>query len=125
MVHMEHAGDGLRGPHRFGSPTVDRCAAQDGAQRQAACRRDRDAALAYVRHLMVDDQVCLEGNPLVDGVTVRCRVRAFVEDASPESIKLEIREAAPGASFAAMDDYWYHEAALVDLQLKSAGYALP
>jgi hypothetical protein len=107
-----------------GPPRRDRCGAQPPREAKA-CAELRDRALTFVRRLSVDDQVCLLGNPLMDGVTQRCRVRAFVEDAGPSSVKLEIREASPDTSFVQMDDYWYHEAALADLQLRQSGFRLP
>ena len=114
-------GDGMREPHRIGPPRGDRCAAQGGGQRKR-CETMRTEAQRFMGRLSVDDQVCLEGNPLLDGVTSSCTVRAFVEDTAPNTVKLEIREAAHGSKYILMDDYWFHEAALVDLQLKQSGF---
>jgi hypothetical protein len=125
LVPMKHANDGLRDPHRVGRPTVDRCAVQPDAYLQQICRRERDDVLVFIRKLMVDDQICLEGNRITDGITSACRVRAFVEDVGLETIKLEIRDSPPGSDFRIMDDYWFHEEALADWDLETAGFELP
>jgi hypothetical protein len=108
-----------------GSPAVDRCRAQPDRDRRAACEQARDQALAFVEKLAVGDQVCLEGNSLLDGVTHRCKVRASVADASSHSVKLEIRESPPSSKYRQMDDYWFTEEALADVYVKSVGFAAP
>jgi hypothetical protein len=114
-------GDGLVQPRKVG-PVADRCSSLADKGRAEECEQVRLEAIAQVRKLAVDDQVCLDGNPFSDGVTSRCKVRAFVEDVAPKSVKLEIRHADPGTGFEPMQDYWYHEDALVDLCLESRGF---
>jgi hypothetical protein len=107
------------------APKVDRCRALKDPDRRADCEDKRQNALVFVRKLAVDDQVCLEGNSLLDGVTHFCKVRAFVADASPRNVKLEIRDAPPTSRYRPMEDYWFAEEALADLYLKSLGFAAP
>jgi len=108
--------------HRIGPPGVDRCGKIANEARKMDCESLRDEAFVFVRKLAVDDMVCLEGNPLSAGVTKACKVRAFVEDVAPGSVKLEIRDAAPRSHYKAMEDYWFHEKALVDLYLTTRGF---
>jgi hypothetical protein len=116
-------GPGKR-PTKVGDPKIDRCAAQQNSGRRKDCEQDRVTALEWVRRLAVDDQLCLLGQPMGDGVRHDCKVRAFVCDVSPRSVKLEIREAAVGTRYQPMEDYWYTEKALADAYLKSMGYKL-
>ena len=121
LVPMPHNQDGGRQPARV-EAVPDRCAALAEPQREQECGQARVEAIRFVRKLAVEDQICLEGNPLGDRITSRCTVRAFVEDVGPKAIKLEIRETPPGSRFDPMHDYWYHEDALVDLYLESLGF---
>jgi hypothetical protein len=121
LVPMPHNQDGGRRPARVG-PISNRCPRLVEPNREKECEQIRFDAINFVRRLAVDDQLCLQGNPLSDGVTGRCKVRAFVEDVGPKSIKLEIRHADPGTGFQPMADHWYHEDALVDLYLDSWGF---
>jgi hypothetical protein len=120
---MPHVDEGNRYADRVGDPATDRCAAQPDARRRKDCVKDRDRALTWVRHLSVDDQLCLEGNPMGDGVTRRCRVRAFVSDVGVNLVKLEVREVPPDSKYRPMQNLWFTEAALGDAYLRSLGYA--
>ncbi len=120
---VDTSGKAGRGVPRVEAPKSDRCRAQADSDRRADCQEKRDSALVFVRRLGVGDQVCLEGNPLLDGVTHRCQVRASVADAAPGGVKLEVRDAPPASRYRPMDDYWFAEDALADLYLKSLGFA--
>lgn len=122
---IDTSGKTGRSVRQVDAPKVDRCRAQADADRRSVCSEVRDQVMTYVRRLAVEDQVCLEGNSLVDGVTHRCKVRAFVADAAPGRVKLEIREAPPSSKYVTMADYWFAEEALADLHLKSLGFAAP
>ena len=120
-----HESDGPgKQPSKVGDPKFDRCEQQKDGRRRKDCEQDRHVAMEWVRRLSVDDQLCLAGQPMSDGITHRCQVRAFVCDVSPHSVKLEIREAPAGSRYEAMENYWYTEKALADLYLKSLGYTL-
>lgn len=124
LVKMPHVDEGGRYAARVGDPATDRCAAQKDERAKEECRKERDKALAFVRKLSVDDQVCLEGNPMGDRITSRCKVRAFISDAGSGKLKLEIRETYEGSRFKPMQNLWYTERALADAWLESAGYLL-
>lgn len=119
---IDTSGKAGRSMQRVEAPKVDRCSSQSDPERRAQCEEKRHSALAFVRKLAVEDQICLEGNSLLDGVTHRCKVRAFVTDASPRAVKLEIREAPPASRYRPMEDFWFAEEALADLYLKSLGF---
>lgn len=121
LVPMPHNQDGGRQPTRVG-PVPDRCPALAEPKREKECAQARLEGIAFVRRLSVEDQICLDGNPLGDRITSRCKVRAFVEDVGLTNLKLEIRETPPGGRFEPMHDYWFHEDALVDLYLESLGF---
>ncbi|MFN7130446.1 MAG: hypothetical protein ACK4N5_00090 [Myxococcales bacterium] len=108
--------------HKVGPPEQDRCARQSTEAMRKNCEELRDQAFAFARKLAVDDQVCLEGNPIGDGVTSRCRVRAFVADVAQKNVKLEIRDAPPDSKYRPMEDYWFHEAAIADMYLVGFGF---
>ena len=124
LVKMVHTDEGGRFATRVGDPEVDRCAAQKDATVRLNCKKERDRAMEFVRKVSVDDQLCLEGTAMENGVTPRCKVRAFVSDAGSGKIKLEIRETYGGSRFEPMQNLWYTEAALADAWLESAGYTL-
>ncbi|HEY3447865.1 MAG TPA: hypothetical protein VGK67_16030 [Myxococcales bacterium] len=123
-LKVPHVDEGGKFASRVGDPAVDRCAAQRDETLKLNCRREREQAMAFVRKVSVDDQICLEGNPMESGVTPRCKVRAFISDAGSGKLKLEIRETHGGSKFKPMQNLWYTEAALADAWLESAGYTL-
>jgi len=111
--------------HQVGPPKVDRCAAQPTPQAQADCSELRDETLVFVRKLFVDEQVCIDAvQPLQDD-SRSCQVRAFVEGVSPESVQLEVRAAPPESRYHPMEEWWFHEKALVDINLRAKGFSLP
>lgn len=107
---------------RVAGPQRDRCAHQPEAHHRKSCEELRELAYKFARGLSVDDQVCLEGNPISDGVTSRCRVRASVSDVARGSVKFEIRDAPHDSKYRPMDSYWFHEAAIADMYLEGQGY---
>ncbi len=107
---------------RIPPPQQERCARQSEERQRKSCEELRELAYKFARSLAVDDQVCLEGNPISDGVTRRCRVRAFVADVAQQNVKLEIRDAPHDSKYKPMEDYWFHEAALADMYLEGQGY---
>ncbi|MBI5543049.1 MAG: hypothetical protein HY901_04125 [Deltaproteobacteria bacterium] len=123
MARMPHVDEGGRYADRVNDPRTDRCAAQEG-RRKKDCRAVRDQGLEFVRRLMVDDQICLEGNPMSDGISSRCKVRASVSDVGSNNVKLEIRHAAVGTRFKPMQNLWYTELALTDVYVASLGFSV-
>ncbi|MGC4113856.1 MAG: hypothetical protein QM765_04215 [Myxococcales bacterium] len=121
---IPHPEEGGRFADRVTDPKKDRCQAQPDETVRLNCRKERERAMAFVRRVSVDDQLCLEGNPMESGVTSRCKVRAFVSDAGSGKVKLEIRETYSGARYKPMQNLWFTEAALADAWLESAGYTL-
>ncbi len=115
-------GIGNRDNHRLG-PKADRCAGVDQGIRDI-CKRVRDEASTFVAKLAIDDQICLEGKAM-DQPLANCTVRAYVADVSAEAIKLEVRDAPRSSRFKLMDEYWYHETALIDRYLVMAGFDDP
>ena len=92
-----------------------------GAQARA-CADDRDAAYQQVRKLYVDDPICIDGVQPLSNTSTKCTVRAFVEGVSGKSYELEIRAAPDGSQYVLMDEWWFDEAAIVDIQLQALGY---
>lgn len=123
LVYMPHRDEGNRYADRVQDPKVDRCAAQKDAAVKKDCLRARAAAVEFVRKLSVEDQICLEGSPMSDGITRRCKARAFVSDAGSGKVKVEVREST-GTRFKPMQNLWYTEAALADAYLESVGFTL-
>ncbi len=122
LPHTDNAG---RFAERKSDPKVDRCAQQKDEGRKKDCQRAKDGAVEFTRRLSVDDQICLDGNPMSDGLTSRCKARAFVTDAGVNKIKVEVREVEPGTGYRHMQEIWFTEAALADIYLLSLGYELP
>ncbi len=112
---------GRGGSHEMGPPSVDRCE-QSPAQAQAACAQARTEATQRVRKLYVDDQVCIDGRQPLDSPGQGCTVRAFVEGVTGHQLQLEIREAPEDGPYKVMENWWFDEAALVDIQLQALGY---
>ena len=106
----------------MGPPAVDRCAQGLNAQAAAGCKQSRNEALARVRKLYVDDQVCIDGHQQLESTGKECSVRAFVESVSGHAYQLEIRDAPAGGHYQLMENWWFDEAALVDIQLAALGY---
>ena len=123
-VYIPATDNGGRFAERIQDPKIDRCDSQKEARRKRDCQKAKDGALEFVRRLSVDDQLCLDGNPMSDGVTGRCKARAFVSDVGVNKVKLEVRETSGGTRYKHMQEIWYTEAALVDDYLKSLGYEL-
>jgi hypothetical protein len=122
--HIPSVYNGGRFAERFQDPKVDRCESQKDARRKKDCLKAKDGALEFVRRLSVDDQLCLDGNPMSDGLTGRCKARAFVSDVGVGKVKVEVREVGAGTRYKHMQEIWYTEAALVDDYLKSQGFEL-
>jgi hypothetical protein len=116
--------NGGRFAERVKDPKVDRCETQKEPRRKKDCLKAKDGALEFVRRLSVDDQLCLDGNPMSDGLTSKCKARAFVSDVGVNKVKVEVREVGGGTRYKHMQEIWYTEAALVDDYLKSLGYEL-
>jgi len=125
LVYVPPRDEGNRYADRVEAPKTDRCAAQKGARRQEDCARVRDQALRFVGKLAVDDQLCLEGHPMADGVLRSCKARGFVSDVGANKVKVEVREVEPGGKYRPMQNLWFSEAALADLYVKSAGFSEP
>jgi hypothetical protein len=115
-------GDGADRQH-VGPPRVDRCAQMGGSAQ--TCQKARKAALVMIRKLSVDDQVCIDGDHPLANPDRSCQVRGFVEEVAPNAVELEIRDAPPGSTYTAMSNWWFHEEALADLELRGTGYTLP
>ena len=124
LAYMPAVDNGGRYADKVQDPKVDRCKAQADLRRVEDCVKAKDRALEFVRRLSVDDQLCLEGNPMSDGLTGRCKARAFVSDVGVNKVKLEVREVGGGTRYKHMQEIWYTEAALVDDYLKSLGFEL-
>ncbi|MBS2028906.1 MAG: hypothetical protein JST54_13475 [Deltaproteobacteria bacterium] len=107
-----------------GPPKVDRCAMQP-ANAKKSCAEAMDVALRQVKKLMVDDQVCIDGEHELADDSRACQVRAFVEGAAPNAVQLEIRSAPPDSKYVIDSSWWYDERALAEVQLRALGYTLP
>ena len=100
----------------------DRCAEMEGDARKRSCEEARLEGKRFVSSLEALQQICLEGNPLGNGITSRCTVRAAVEDVNLRGVRVKIRESTPESGFKVMDDYWFTNDAMVDVYLYSLGF---
>ena len=114
-------GDGARYVAQIEN-VPNRCKRLAEPSRESACEVARTEARQFVSTIEPLQQLCLEGNPLGNGVTSRCVVRAAVEDADLRQIRVKIRESYPDSGFQAMDDYWFSNDAMVDVYLYSLGF---
>ncbi|MDR0965974.1 MAG: hypothetical protein LBM75_05670 [Myxococcales bacterium] len=114
-------GDGARYVAQI-NDVPDRCPMLADPNRQTACEAARTEARHFVSTLEPLQQICLEGNPLGNGVTSRCVVRAAIEDMDLRKIRVKIRESYPDSGFKTMDDYWFSNDAMVDIYLYSLGF---
>ncbi len=105
------------------APKQDRCAGFGKSAPRAPCEEMRSLAWTYVRRLSPGDQVCLEGG-FGEAPGAACQTRASVDDAAPDKVLLQIREARPESRwFHHMGhEIWFAEGALVDLYLAEQGY---
>lgn len=112
--------------HEVPPPSVDRCEAQASAGTKKACARARAEALTQVRKLYVDDQVCIDTqHPLDTPSSGGCEVRGFIAQVQGHDLEVEIRNAPDDSKYKIMDNWWFDEAALADVQLRALGYTLP
>ncbi len=125
LVYIAPRDEGNRYADRVADPKTDRCKAQKDYRRRDRCEQLREEARRFVARLAVDDQLCLEGQPMGDGVTRACAARGVVSDVGVNKVKVEVREVEPGGPYSPMQNLWFTEAALVDLYLKSAGFRTP
>ncbi len=105
-------------------PAEHRCARfKTTSNAGKACADSLYLAELYVRKLAVGDQVCLEGG-FGDPPGTGCLARASVEDTSNHAVMLEVRDAAPNSKWKAKGghQFWFDEAALIDLYLLDHGY---
>ena len=100
----------------------DRCESMESDERRQDCENARVEARQFVSKIEVLQQICLEGNPLGNGITSKCVVRAAVEDVNLKGFRVKIRESYPDSGFKVMDDYWFSNDAMVDIYLYSIGY---
>ncbi len=104
-------------------PLKHRCESLGKGQASKRCEEAKYLAEIYVRKLDVGTDVCLEGG-FGDEVTGACLSRAQVADVRPNEVLLEVRGAKPDSRWFHRDQnqYWFEEAALVDLYLADHGY---
>lgn len=106
-------------------PAETRCARFKATSNAGkACADALYLAELYVKKLSVGDQVCLEGGFGEPEGRSPCTVRASIEDTSQQGVMLEIRDVAPGSKWKGKGahQFWYDEAALIDLYLAERGY---
>lgn len=101
---------------------ANRCEAMKTEDRKQACENARIEARQFVSKIEALQQLCLEGNPLGNGITSKCVVRAAVEDVNLKGFRVKIRESYPDSGFKVMDDYWFSNEAMVDIYLYSIGF---
>ena len=105
------------------APLKDRCGALGATGAGKRCEEAKYLGAIYVRKLDVGTDVCLEGG-FGDEPTGACLSRAQVADSRPGEVLLEVRGAKPDSRWFHKDhnQYWFEEAALVDLYLADHGY---
>lgn len=114
-------GDGARYVTEI-NDVPNRCAMLADPGRESACEAARVEARQFVSTIEPLQHLCLEGNPLGNGVTSRCVVRASVEDVDLRQVRVKVRESYPDSGFKVMDDYWFSNDAMVDIYLYSIGF---
>lgn len=100
----------------------DRCESLADESQKQNCQNMRVEARQFVSGIEALQQICLEGNPLGNGITSKCVVRAAVEDVDLRGFRVKIRETYPDSGFKVMDDYWFSNDAMVDIYLYSMGF---
>lgn len=100
----------------------NRCESMKDDDKKQACENARVEARQFVSKIEALQQLCLEGNPLGNGITSKCVVRAAVEDVNLKGFRVKIRESYPDSGFKVMDDYWFSNDAMVDIYLYSIGF---
>lgn len=114
-------GDGARYVAQIGD-VPNRCEMLAEPSRAAACEGARVEARQFIATIEPLQDLCLEGNPLGNGITSRCAVRASVEDVDLRQIRVKVRQSYPDSGFKVMDDYWFSNDAMVDVYLYSLGF---
>lgn len=114
-------GDGARYVAQIEN-VPNRCKMLAEPGRESACEAARVEARQFVSTIEPLQELCLEGNPLANGITSRCVVRASVEDADLRQVRVKVRQSYPDSGFKAMDDYWFSNDAMVDIYLYSLGF---
>lgn len=114
-------GDGARYVAQIEN-VPNRCQALAESSRENACESARTDARQFVSSIEPLQELCLEGNPLGNGITSRCVVRAAVEDVDLRKVRVKVRQSYPDSGFKVMDDYWFSNDALVDIYLYSIGF---
>ncbi len=105
------------------APLKHRCAALGKGGAGKRCEEAKYLGEIYVRKLDVGTDVCLEGG-FGDEPGGSCLARAQVADARPGEVLLEVRGAKPDSRWfhKEQNQFWFEEAALVDLYLADHGY---
>lgn len=123
-VQRDRGGDGLmENTEIIKGPLKHRCVALGKGGAGKRCEEARYLGEIYVRKLDVGTDVCLEGG-FGDEPNGACLARAQVADSRPGEVLLEVRGAKPDSRWFHKDQnqYWFEEAALVDLYLADHGY---
>ena len=104
-------------------PAKHRCSGLGKGGAGKRCEEAKYLAEIYVRKLDVGTDVCLEGG-FGDEPGGACLARASVADARPGEVLLEVRGAKPDSRWfhKEQNQFWFEEAALVDLYLADHGY---